>query len=52
MLYYSKKEDCSEDEMPGALFISFEGEDTPNPTPKLQEPDLTFLMKFLVLEGK
>lgn len=55
IVYYSKKEDRSEGEVPGALLISFEGEDTSNPIPtppQLQEPDLTFLMKILVLEGK
>lgn len=55
MVYYSKKEDRSEDDVPRALFISLRVKtphSQPHPTPKLQEPDLTFLMKFLVLEGK
>lgn len=33
IVYYSKKEDRSEGEVPGALLISFEGEDTSNPIP-------------------
>lgn len=55
MVYYSKKEDRSEDDVPRALFINLRVKtphSQPHPTPKLQEPDLTFLMKFLVLEGK
>lgn len=55
MVYSSKKEDRSEDDVPRALFISLRVKtphSQPHPTPELQEPDLTFLMKFLVLEGK
>lgn len=52
-MYYSKMEVRSEDDVLRALFISFRVKTPqPQPTPKLQEPDLTFLMKFLVLEGK
>lgn len=54
-VYYSKMEAGSEGDVPRALFISLRvktPQPQPHPTPKLQEPDLTCLMKFLVLEGK